>query len=729
MWHNKIKLLLVTLLLSMFGSLAQTQLPACKGTDSARWTSCIGTETYLNGNKYLGEWRDGKFYGGTKYEGEWSNGMRNGRGKLYSSNGSIIYEGMWVNGTFIGAEKLNTQPNLSATIESILPLCQGSDSTRWTNCTGTFVIGNNYKYVGEYLNGKRHGLGVVTYQDGRLSQEGIWSNDVFVRAEKIFEHIPIAEELQKANKNIPWSDRVSQVVAGALKKWLEESGSDLKEIPSPAFPPALKLSQEIWESNKEFENRVSVERTKRQKEIDAIQADYKSKVDQRNAQIQQLNVVRLEKERSLSAKRKEYLGYALAAINLQISSKAVSFDQERAILYVDLSINNGKAEKYAYQNAPIEIRKTALTNLSNLSFKPEFFITDTGEFGIKNIAAQVGQDISLGSLSQSDSIAQTLRVATIDVPVTSQAPLTQQSALVVDSNQVEQILYRDENESLRKRLEDLRRSQEQTLAEQSKKASEEIAKLRAEAEALKLQQGNTQQSRPINYGRTLVAHALVIGNSAYAGSSRLPNPVNDAKAMTQKLRSLGFIVTEATDTNRTSLVSALSKFSQTAAKADITLLFYAGHGVQISGTNYMLPIDLNLNDLSQAPLQGVSLNSVVEQYLPGKTKLVFLDACRDNPLMQVSSRGVTKGLAPINVSEGTLIAYATKDGQVAQDGVGGNSPFTSALLAHIDDPDDIAVVLRKVRENVMLKTNGTQQPWEYGSLTGGALVLSAIKPK
>ena len=141
----------------------------------------------------------------------------------------------------------------------------------------------------------------------------------------------------------------------------------------------------------------------------------------------------------------------------------------------------------------------------------------------------------------------------------------------------------------------------------------------------------------------------------------------------------------------------------------------------------MLPIDLDLNDVSQAPLQGVSLNSVVEQYLPGKTKLVFLDACRDNPLMQVASRGVSKGLAPINVSEGTLIAYATKDGQVAQDGTGNNSPFTSALLAHIDDPEDIAVVLRKVRENVMLKTNGTQQPWEYGSLTGGALVLSAIR--
>ena len=208
----------------------------------------------------------------------------------------------------------------------------------------------------------------------------------------------------------------------------------------------------------------------------------------------------------------------------------------------------------------------------------------------------------------------------------------------------------------------------------------------------------------------------------------MPNPVNDAKAMSSVLRVLGFTVTESLDADRTKLVNALSQFSKTAANADITLLFYAGHGVQISGTNYMLPVDLNLNDLSQVPLQGVSLNSVVEQYLPGKTKLVFLDACRDNPLMQTASRRLSRGLAPLNESEGTLIAYSTKDGQVAQDGEGKNSPFTTALLQHLGDPDDIAVVLRKVREKVMKNTGGKQQPWEYGSLTGGALVLSAIKP-
>lgn len=273
-----------------------------------------------------------------------------------------------------------------------------------------------------------------------------------------------------------------------------------------------------------------------------------------------------------------------------------------------------------------------------------------------------------------------------------------------------------------------------TGADELNKPSGEAVKLIAESDALRQRQREVETQlaslnmSPIKYSKAVNAHALIIGNASYKGSSKLPNPVNDAKAMSSVLRVLGFTVTESLDADRTKLVTALSQFSKTAANADITLLFYAGHGVQISGTNYMLPIDLNLNDLSQVPLQGVSLNSVVEQYLPGKTKLVFLDACRDNPLMQTASRSLSRGLAPINVSEGTLIAYSTKDGQVAQDGDGKNSPFTTALLQHLGDPDDIAVVLRKVREKVMKNTGGKQQPWEYGSLTGGALVLSAIKP-
>ena len=224
------------------------------------------------------------------------------------------------------------------------------------------------------------------------------------------------------------------------------------------------------------------------------------------------------------------------------------------------------------------------------------------------------------------------------------------------------------------------------------------------------------------------AHALVIGNAAYAGSARLSNPVNDAQAMSQKLRSLGFTVTTVADANRQRLVQALAQFRQSAAKSDVSLLYYAGHGVQIFGTNYILPIDVDQTDPAQATIQGVSLTNVVETFLPGKTKLVFLDACRDNPLQRTSDRSVSRGLAPIAAAQGTLIAYATKDGQTAADGEGRHSPFTQALLQHLDEPTDIGVVLRKVREKVMQATGGRQQPWEYGSLTGGELVLSRLRP-
>jgi hypothetical protein len=221
------------------------------------------------------------------------------------------------------------------------------------------------------------------------------------------------------------------------------------------------------------------------------------------------------------------------------------------------------------------------------------------------------------------------------------------------------------------------------------------------------------------------AHALVIGNASYVGSARLENPINDATAISEKLRSMGFVVTAVIDANRHGLIQALGQFRKSAAASDLSLLFYSGHGVQMAGINYILPIDIDQTDPANAAIQGVSLDFVIDKFLPGKIKIVFLDACRDNPLHRTSARSVSRGLAPVSVTHGTLISYATRDGHVALDGVGqNNSPFTQALLEHLADPYDIAVVLRKVRERVMLATGGKQQPWEYGSLTGGELVLS-----
>jgi hypothetical protein len=280
------------------------------------------------------------------------------------------------------------------------------------------------------------------------------------------------------------------------------------------------------------------------------------------------------------------------------------------------------------------------------------------------------------------------------------------------------------------------RKRRQGLEERLAAESKERERLAQEAKDREKQLAEAKEreqrgpSPPVQFASPKNPHALIIGNSAYPGSSRLDNPINDAKAIEQKLKSMGFTVTVVTDANRQRLVQAMSQFRNTASNADLSLLFYSGHGVQIFGTNYILPIDVDQSDVAQATIQGVSLNSVVESVLPGKTKIVFLDACRDNPLQRSNDRSVSKGLAPISVAQGTLIAYATKDGQTASDGVGQkNSPFTKALLEHLSDPQDIAVILRKVREKVMTATGGKQQPWEYGSLTGGELVLSGIKKR
>ena len=263
------------------------------------------------------------------------------------------------------------------------------------------------------------------------------------------------------------------------------------------------------------------------------------------------------------------------------------------------------------------------------------------------------------------------------------------------------------------------------LREEAEFAKRYQAELKAEL--LAAQEVQVKPTAPI--GPRLRVHAMVIGNGAYQGSGRLDNPINDARAMSAKLRQMGFKVTTVENATRSKLVRALVGFNRSASATDVSMFFYAGHAAQISGINYMLPTDINMNDLSEVPLHGISLNSVIDQYLPGKTKLVFLDACRDNPLLQVASRSVSRGLAPISVSEGVMIAYATKDGSVAADGNGKNSPFTKALLQHIDGPDDISVVLRKVRAEVMQDTDGKQQPWDYNSLTGGSLILSAIRAK
>jgi tetratricopeptide (TPR) repeat protein len=582
-----------------------------------------------------------------------------------------------------------------------------------------------FKNKGEYKKAISDFLEVL-----RLSPSNTYIKNLKLETEELL----LQEETNAARNKIlqslrsgdrPLRDRLDQYVQTELKQWLSPEAKDLEEIPTPSYPPALSLKQEAWETNKEFEDRVQKAREDRRQAIDKIQGTYRLQVEARNKRVADYNKARQERESGLPDKRRQLILSALEILNPAASLSDLAFDQQSGALTVSAQVEGFGKQTFAFTGTPQEFRRSAMTSPGAMKAKPVFVVSNAGELSLQAITVEAAGTSARGVPSA--GVTAPVQLATVNLPAVAVPVIAQQSGATVDRNQVEQILYRDENEMLRKRLEDQRRAQEQALAGEQAKAAAEIAKLRAEADALRKQPAEVRPA--MNVATVREAHALVIGNSAYLGSNSLPNPVNDAKAVSAKLRSLGFRVTEVANTSRDQMVKGLAEFSKTAANADLTLFFYAGHGVQIAGTNYMIPIDMNLNDVSQASLQAVSLNSVVEQYLPGKTKLVFLDACRDNPLMASVGRGVSKGLAPINVSEGTLISYATKDGQTAEDGVGQtNSPFTTALIEHLSDPDDIAVVLRTVRSKVMQRTNNRQQPWEYGSLTGGALVLSAIKP-
>jgi TPR repeat protein len=256
---------------------------------------------------------------------------------------------------------------------------------------------------------------------------------------------------------------------------------------------------------------------------------------------------------------------------------------------------------------------------------------------------------------------------------------------------------------------------------------DELFEIKVPANLIALAPASIKEEKRFQGGLKPVLYALVIGNSKYQ-SGRLGNSLNDANLMAEKLKSFGFNVTYAPDLNRKAFMSALMNFSEKARDADVTVFYYSGHGMQLGGVNYLLPIDIDFKGKEEVvAIDGISLNDVIRRNLPGKSKIVFLDACRTKPFKSSTGIFANHGLAPMNVPRGTLISFATKDGGVAFDGPEGkNSPYTGALATLIGEKEDIAILLRNVRDDVLKATQGKQEPWEYGSLSGGKLVLSNI---
>ena len=233
--------------------------------------------------------------------------------------------------------------------------------------------------------------------------------------------------------------------------------------------------------------------------------------------------------------------------------------------------------------------------------------------------------------------------------------------------------------------------------------------------------------------------AFVVGNGAYKNVAQLPNPPVDAKAMAAVLRNVGFDVVEGTNLTRDKMTEKLLDFGKKAQGADVAVFFYAGHGIAISGTNYLLPIDADIKSEMDVKLgAAINIDLTLDQTMSdAKVKLVFLDACRDNPFAaKIKSNSATRsvsvqtGLAEMKSGEGTLIAFATGPGQTALDGQEGtNSPFTRALIAHITTPGvEIQQAMTEVRAQVNEETNKGQLPWGHTNLIGSVYLNPVAAP-
>lgn len=249
----------------------------------------------------------------------------------------------------------------------------------------------------------------------------------------------------------------------------------------------------------------------------------------------------------------------------------------------------------------------------------------------------------------------------------------------------------------------------------------------------------TTTPAPLTQGRRV---ALVIGNASYKHVTTLINPQHDADAMAASLRAIGFeSVTVTSDATREKLVEALRTFANEAEKADWAVVYYSGHGMEVNGTNYLIPVEAKIASDRDVQFAAVPLDQVMAAVDGAKKlKLVLLDACRDNPFTPqmrrtapaeaailpastaagtVATRSVGRGLGEVKVSGASLVVYAAKHGQTALDGEGDNSPFAIAVVQRIATPNvEINKLFRLVRDDVMEATAGRQEPFTYGSLPG-----------
>ena len=646
------------LLLSLFWcgtAFAQSNLPACKGSDASRWSNCVGTFTHANGERYVGEFKDGKYNGqgtlttanGDIYAGEWKDDRRNGQG-TYTFVSGYKYVSEFKD------DKANGQGTLTfANGDKYV----GELKDYMRNGQGTLTTANGDIYVGEWKDDRRSGQGTRYASNGSIINQGIWDFGIFVRS------VPVQQTTaSSAQPNSAERDRLAAEVERKKRQELEKE---------------LALNKE------------------------------------RERLAQESNLVSNTSPTSAAS-------MWLPVFNLP---RCEGSDVTNWNGCIGITFQQGKPYSGQFRNGSpygqLEVLNNSQTQMAEVSTLPQQQITE--------LNTQEKQRLENEKLRAEATLA-----------IQRQQELEEQLRQAQESRKKEQdSILADQKSNGQKRLfEEARIKEQQRLALEAS----EISRLRAEAEESKRKQAELEEqlrlaklqnqiSPPSALTTMANRKALVIGNDTYKSVTKLFNAREDAKAIASNLTAVGYKVTLQLDLNEKEMKAALRTFSSQVQGGDEVMFFFAGHGVQLGATNYLLPTDIGGESEAQVKDEAIQLQRVLDDMTEKKAKftLAMIDACRDNPFKSMGRNIGGRGLAPTTAATGQMVVFSAGSGQQALDRLGStdknkNGVFTRTFLKEMQKSGvSIDRIVKNVRNEVaeLAKTIGHDQvPAIYDQVLG-----------
>jgi antitoxin component YwqK of YwqJK toxin-antitoxin module len=564
-----------------------------------------------------------------------------------------------------------------------LPVCQGSNYRYWSNCIGTGIYGtsinsqNNEKYIGEYIDGRRHGQGTLYSSNGSIISQGIWVDGSFVRPASV-------QQSAAANSTIQSPIYVqSQLPAcqGSTRDWsncIGTSWSNGEKYVGEWRYGLYNGRGTLYSSNGSIINQGiwANDRFLREEKINTQPNLVLQNTCEPNL------IIRFGDGNTGCMTDYEFFKFQFNGLPFGLQG------------YVK--------DSKSYSIATIKDLKMCPT--TNIGWVKEDILSANNKIkAIANCTKFLIEGLQKNGLEASKCECDTLidngitKLSQKDFREKLDEYLTIRSANLKKNN-ADYIFIENE----RKKLED----EKLQLAEELKKLADEGQKTIPVPALAPLKLSNKRL-------------ALVIGNTAYK-IRPLVNPRNDADDISRVLKSTGFDVIDLRDASLSQMRSATRQFGEKLMSNDVGLVYYSGHGIEVNGRNYLIPVNADIKHSDEVADQALDVSLILAKMDSAKkgVNILIVDACRDDPFGR-SFRSSTRGLASMDAPQGTIIAYATAPGTVAADGVGRNSPYTKHLVRAMQMPNTpIELMFKEVRRSVREETKNTQTPWENTSLSG-----------